>query len=349
MWRACIYRARDKREEQHVKVLFTGIQPTGDIHLGNYFGAIANWVQLQGQYVSYISVVDLHAITIPYETAEMPARVRELAATLYACGIDIEKTRLFVQSEVPGHADLTWIFNSITPLGELERMTQFKDKREQFRGSVNVGLLDYPVLQAADILIYKGDVVPVGEDQVQHVEFTREVARHFNGRYGQTFPECQALLTRTPRVLGLDGDAKMSKSKGNTIGVLEKSDAIWKKLAPAKTDPARVRRTDPGTPEKCTIWSYHLLVTKEPELTEIHDGCTTAGIGCIDCKKRFHANLMKVLEPIQDRYAALSGSGASEVADRLESNAAACRAVAKETILEVKEKMGLKKTWKIES
>ena len=173
-----------------MKVLFTGIQPTGDIHLGNYFGAIANWVRLQGQYQSYISVVDLHAITIPYEAAEMPARVKEVATTLYACGIDREKTRLFVQSEVPGHADLTWIFNSVTPLGELERMTQFKDKREQFRASLNAGILDYPVLQAADILIYKGDVVPVVEDQVQHVELTREIARHFNGRYGPTFPEC---------------------------------------------------------------------------------------------------------------------------------------------------------------
>ncbi len=328
-----------------MKVLFTGIQPTGDIHLGNYFGAIANWVKLQGQYQSYISVVDLHAITIPYEPAEMPGRVRELATTLYACGIDMEKTRLFVQSEVPGHADLTWIFNTVTPLGELERMTQFKDKREQFRASLNAGLLDYPVLQAADILIYKGDVVPVGEDQVQHVELTREIARHFNGRYGQTFPECQALLTKTPRVLGLDGDAKMSKSKGNTIGILEKPEAIWEKLRPAKTDPARIKRTDPGTPEKCTIWSYHQLVTQEPELTEIHNGCTSASMGCIDCKKRLHANLMKVLGPIQDRYSTLSGPGQPEVADRLEANAAACRAVAKETILEVKEKMGLKKSW----
>jgi tryptophanyl-tRNA synthetase len=333
-----------------VKVLFTGIQPTGEIHLGNYFGAVANWVQLQAQYVSYISVVDLHAVTIPYEVSEMPSRVHDLAATLYACGIDRESTRLFVQSEVPGHADLTWIFNTITPLGELERMTQFKDKREQFRASVNVGLLDYPVLQAADILLYKGDVVPVGEDQVQHVEFTREVARHFNSRYGPTFPECQALLTRTPRVLGLDGDAKMSKSKGNTIGVLEGSDEIWAKVAPAKTDPARVRRSDPGTPEKCTIWSYHQLVTPEPELSEIHTGCTTAGIGCIDCKKVFHRNLMKVLDPIQERYRSLADArGRAEVTDRLEANAAACRKVASQTMLEVKEKMGLSAVWKIES
>ncbi|MGA2381608.1 MAG: tryptophan--tRNA ligase [Spirochaetia bacterium] len=332
-----------------MKVLFTGIQPTGDIHLGNYFGAIANWVRLQHEYTSYISIVDLHAVTIPYEPSEMSGRIIELATTLYACGIDMEKTILFVQSEVPGHADLTWMFNTITPLGELERMTQFKDKRDQFRASVNVALLDYPVLQAADILLYKGEVVPVGEDQVQHVEFTREVARHFNSRYGPTFPECEALLTKTPRVLGLDGDSKMSKSRGNTIGILETPEQIWAKVAPAKTDPARVRRTDPGTPEKCTIWSYHLLVTKDPELTEIHNGCTTAGIGCIDCKKRFQANLMKVLDPIRERHGALAGSGKKMVEGRLEENAAKCRAVAGETIREAKGKMGLKQVWKIES
>jgi tryptophanyl-tRNA synthetase len=329
-----------------VKVLFTGIQPTGDIHIGNYFGAIANWVRIQHDYVPFISIVDLHAITIPYEQAEMPKRVEDLALTLYACGIDFEKTTLFVQSEVPGHADLTWIFNTITPLGELERMTQFKDKREQFRASVNVGLLDYPVLQAADILIYKGEVVPVGQDQVQHVEFTREVARHFNSRFGDTFPECEALLTTTPKVMGLDGDAKMSKSRGNTIGVLETPEQIWAKLAPAKTDPARIRRTDPGTPEKCTIWSFHLLVTPEAERAEVYTGCTTAGIGCIDCKKKFHKNLMAVLDPIRNRYNDLAGR-TQQVRDRLEANAVHCRKVAGDTILEVKGRMGLNKIWKI--
>lgn len=329
-----------------MKVLFTGIQPTGDIHIGNLFGAIANWVRLQSQYDSYISIVDLHAITIPYEAGEMPGRVEELALTLYACGIDFDRTTLFVQSEVPGHSDLTWIFNSITPLGELERMTQFKEKARQFRQGVSVGLLDYPVLQAADILIYKGEVVPVGEDQVQHVEFTREVARHFNGRFGATFPECEALLTTTPRVMGIDGEAKMSKSKGNTIGVLETPEAIWAKVGPAKTDPARVRRTDPGTPEKCTIWYYHLLVTPEPEQAEVHTGCTTAGIGCIDCKKRFHRHLMKALDPIRERYRELEGRKAV-VWERLDANAERCRKVAAQTILEVKERMGLRKTWKI--
>jgi tryptophanyl-tRNA synthetase len=179
------------------------------------------------------------------------------------------------------------------------------------------------------------------------VEFTREVARHFNARYGDTFPECKALLTATPRVLGLDGDAKMSKSRGNTIGILETSEQIWDKLRPAKTDPARVKRSDPGTPEKCTIWSYHLLVTPEAERPAIHDGCTSAGIGCIDCKKILHANLMKVLDPIRARYAELSGPRRAEVESRLEANAERCREVARATMLEVKGKMGLKKVWKI--
>ncbi len=332
-----------------MKKLYTGIQPTGDLHLGNYFGAIVNWVRIQHDYKSYINIADLHSLTIPYEAVDLKPRIFELATSLYACGIDMEKTPLFIQSEVPGHADLTWMFNVVTPLGELERMTQFKDKRDQFRASVNVGLLDYPVLMASDILLYKGEVVPVGEDQVQHVELTREIARKFNARFGDTFPEPEALLTATPRIKGLDGDAKMSKSKGNYIGILEKPDQIWAKLAPAKTDPARVRRTDPGTPEKCTIWSYHQLVTGEEENKIVHDGCTSAGMGCIDCKKRLHANLMKVLDPIREKQAELSGPRAGEVRDRLDANADLCRAVAAETILEAKEKMGLPKVWKVQS
>jgi len=330
-----------------VKVLFTGIQPTGLLHIGNYYGAIRNWVELQYKYESYISVVDLHAITIEYDPKEMRNNSFDLALGLFACGIDLEKTHLFIQSEVPGHTELTWIFNSITPLGELERMTQFKDKARQHRKNVNVGLLDYPVLQAADILIYKGEVVPVGEDQVQHVEFTREVARRFNARYGDTFPECQAELTATPRIMGIDGDAKMSKSKGNFIGILETREEIWQKLAPAPTDPARVKRSDPGTPEKCNIYSYHRLATPEPELSEyVADGCRTAGIGCLDCKRKLLDNLMKVLDPIRERYASLAARK-EEVRDILDRNAEACRKVSGRTILEVKEKMGLTPVWKI--
>jgi tryptophanyl-tRNA synthetase len=330
-----------------VKVLFTGIQPTGLLHIGNYYGAIRNWTELQYRYESYISVVDLHAITIEYDPEEMKSNVFELTLGLFACGIDQEKTRLFIQSEVPGHADLTWIFNTVTPLGELERMTQFKDKAKQHRKNVNLGLLGYPVLQAADILIYKGEIVPVGEDQVQHVEFTREIARRFNARYGETFPECQAELTATPRIMGIDGDAKMSKSKGNYIGILETREEIWKKLAPAPTDPARVKRSDPGTPEKCNIYSYHRLVTSEPELSDyVAHGCRIAGIGCLDCKRKLLENLMKVLDPIQERYSELSAKR-GEVRDVLDRNAEACRKVSAQTILEVKEKMGLTPIWKV--
>jgi tryptophanyl-tRNA synthetase len=330
-----------------VKVLFTGIQPTGLLHIGNYYGAIRNWVELQHRYETYISVVDLHAITIEYDPKEMRNNSFELAMGLFACGIDLEKAHLFIQSEVPGHADLTWIFNTITPLGELERMTQFKDKAKQHRKNVNVGLLDYPVLQAADILIYKGEIVPVGEDQVQHVEFTREVARRFNARYGDTFPECQAELTETPRIMGIDGDAKMSKSKGNFIGILESREEIWKKLAPAPTDPARVKRSDPGTPEKCNIYSYHRLATPEPDLSEyVAQGCRTAGIGCLDCKRKLLENLMTVLDPIQERYSSLAAKK-TEVRDVLDRNAERCRQVSGRTILEVKEKMGLTPVWKV--
>ena len=327
-------------------VLFTGIQPTGFLHIGNYFGAIKNWVKLQYEYESYISVVDYHAITIQYKAADMPENVFDMALGLYACGIDFDKTTLFVQSEVPGHAELTWIFNTVIPLGELERMTQFKDKARQNRANVNVGLLDYPVLQAADILIYKGEVVPVGEDQVQHVEFAREVARKFNARYGKTFPECKALLTETPRVMGLDGSSKMSKSKGNYIALFEPEDEIWKKVSIAKTDPARKRRTDPGTPQKCNIYALHGLVTSEKQLGEVDEGCRTAKIGCLDCKRIFVDNLMEVLGPIQERYRDFS-SRKQEVRKVMTQNAARCRDVAGSTILEVKKRMGLSPVWEI--
>jgi tryptophanyl-tRNA synthetase len=326
-------------------VLFSGIQPTGLLHIGNYFGAIKNWVELQHRYQSIFCVVDYHAITIQYEVAEMPERVLDLATNLYACGLDPEVCTVFVQSWVPGHADLTWIFNTVTPLGELERMTQFKDKSRQNRENVNVGLLDYPVLQAADILLYKAEVVPVGEDQVQHVEFTREIARHFNARYGQTFPECKAYLTPTPRVMGLDGQAKMSKSRDNHIGLLEPREEIWKKLAPAITDPARKRRSDPGNPDICNIYSYHKLVDSPQELAAIDSGCRTAGIGCLDCKRALLDNLMKTLDPIQERHRGLAAQP-GRVRQHLEVSAEKCRRIASATMLETKGKLGLAETWK---
>ncbi len=327
-----------------MKTLFSGIQPTGDMHIGNYFGAIKNWTEIQYDYKTFISIVDLHSITIPYDPLVLPEQIMELALILYSCGIDFEKTNLFIQSEVPGHTDLAWIFNTVTPLSELERMTQFKDKAKQHRKNVNVGLLAYPVLQAADILLYKGNIVPVGEDQVQHIEFTREIARHFNTRYGETFPECEALLTKSPRIMGIDGESKMSKSKNNTIGLLEDKDLIWKKLASAKTDPARIRRTDPGNPDICNIFSYYKLVTNTEELAEIIQGCTTADIGCVDCKKKLLNNLMNVLNPIKQKYDSFSNKR-KEVRDKLNENAEKCKKIAEQTILETKKKMGM--IWEI--
>lgn len=329
-----------------MKVLFSGIQPTGTLHIGNYFGAIKNWVKIQYDYKTYICVVDYHALTVLYDAKEMPEKVMDLAINLFACGIDLKKTILFIQSEIAGHADLTWIFNSVTPMGELERMTQFKDKAKQHKKNVNVGLFDYPVLQAADILLYKGEVVPVGEDQVQHIEFTREVARNFNRRYGNIFPECEALLTKTPRIMGLDGENKMSKTLDNYIGILETESQVWKKVSVAKTDPARIKRTDPGNPLICNIYSYHKLVTGEEERDDVTEGCRTAGIGCLDCKKIFVTNLMKILNPIREKYENLKKNTHS-IREILNNNAEKCRHIAKQTILETKEKLGLNPVWKL--
>jgi len=329
-----------------VKVLFTGIQPTGQLHIGNYFGAVRNWVRLQHEYRSYISIVDLHAVTIPYEPREMPDAVFQLALGLFACGIDIEKTLLFVQSEVPGHADLTWIFNTITPLGELERMTQFKDKAAQHRKTVNVGLLDYPVLQAADILIYKGEVVPVGEDQVQHVEFTREVARRFNSRFGDTFPECEAKLTASARIMGLDGDAKMSKSRATPS-------PCWRpgrRSGPSCPCPDRPRPGPAHRPRHAGKVQHLLL----PPAGHPGAGAVRGHRPRLpDRGHRLHRlqapvprNLMAEFDPIRERHQALAARP-DRVREALERNAETCRGDAKATLLEVKEKMGLSRTWKI--
>src|SRR5205807_190320 len=230
---------------------FSGIQPSGELHLGNYLGAVKNWVRLQHQHPTIVCIVDYHAITVHYDPEQLRVRRRDMALSLLAAGIDPSVATLFVQSDVPEHTELAWIFNTVTPLGELERQTQFKDKSQRME-SVNAGLLNYPVLQAADILLYRADRVPVGEDQVQHLELSRVVARRWNNAYSPEkdfFPEPQPILTPQRRIMGLDGQTKMSKSMGNTIGLIESPEAIWEKLRPAMTDPARVKRTDPGTPE----------------------------------------------------------------------------------------------------
>jgi tryptophanyl-tRNA synthetase len=321
-------------------IIFSGIQPTGDIHLGNYVGAIRHWVRLMEEYDCIFSVVDYHAITVEYPIEELKQRSVETALILIACGLSPEKCRIFVQSHVPEHTELAWIFNCVTPIGELERMTQFKDKSKQHRGNINMGLMGYPVLQAADILIYKAGFVPVGEDQVQHVELSREVARKFNGRYGEVFPEPQVILSRAPKILGVDGQAKMSKTLNNYIGILEDEKDVWEKLRTAVTDVNRVRRSDTGNPEVCNIYTIHRAFSENAMLLEIDKGCRSAAIGCIDCKKMLFENINKELAPVREKAIALKNH-AGYVIDSLKKGAKECSAIAKQTMDEVRKAIGL--------
>ncbi len=321
------------------RTLFSGIQPTGTVHIGNYLGALSNWARLQDEFPSYFCVVDYHAITIPNDVAGFAARTIETAIAVLAAGVDPGNAVLFVQSHVPQHTELCWVLNTVTPMGDLHRMTQYKQKAAQ-HNSTDVGLFDYPVLQAADIMLYRATVVPVGEDQVQHVELTREIARQFNGRYGQTFPEAKPYLTEATRVMGLDGEQKMSKSLGNFIAIDETPAAVWDKLKPAKTDPARMRRSDPGDPERCNIYSYHRLFSSPETLAWAADGCKTAGIGCFDCKKRLAEHMEATLGPVREAVFDWR-KRPDDVRDILAGGAARCRAVAAETMALVHERLGL--------
>jgi tryptophanyl-tRNA synthetase len=321
--------------------IFSGIQPSGELHIGNYLGAVKNWVALQGQAESLFCIVDYHAITIPYQPAQLRVRRREMAIGLLAAGIDPARTSLFVQSDVPEHTELTWIFNTVTPLGELERQVQFKEKAQR-QESVNAGLLVYPVLQAADIMLYRADTVPVGEDQVQHLELSRVIARRWNAQFSPEadyFPEPQALLTPTRRIMGLDGQAKMSKSLGNTIGLLESSAEIWAKLRPAVTDPKRVKRTDPGTPEVCNIYHLHKAFSPPATVDHVAVQCRSAGWGCIDCKKVLAESIETELVPIRTRAERLAAEPGL-VDDALASGAAKARVLARETMRGVRDRMG---------
>ena len=319
--------------------IFSGIQPSGDLHIGNYLGAVRNWVRLQDAHECIICIVDLHAITQAYEPAELSQRTLDMAVGLLAAGIDPAKTTLFVQSHVPQHAELMWLLNTVAPLGELERMTQFKDKSKKLE-SVPAGLLNYPILQAADILLYKADLVPVGEDQLQHLELSREVARRFNARYGRAvFPEPQPLLTDAARIAGLDGQSKMSKSLGNTIGLLDSPDAIWQKLRPAMTDPARVTKKDPGNPDICNIYSLHRYFSTPQQVTDVAGNCRSAGWGCLDCKRVLADNIIAALAPIRERAEELK-QRPDDVRAILARGAERCRALADRTLAEVREIMG---------
>jgi tryptophanyl-tRNA synthetase len=319
--------------------IFSGIQPSGELHIGNYLGAVKNWVALQHEMESLICIVNLHAITNPYDPEDLRRRTLEMAISLLAAGIDPAVATLFVQSRVREHTELQWILNTLTPLGELERQTQFKDKASR-QESVLAGILNYPVLQAADILLYKADTVPVGEDQVQHLELSREIARKWNARFGEGFfPEPQARLTPTRRIMGLDGHAKMSKSLGNTIGLLEPPADIWDKLRPAATDPARVRRTDPGNPDICNIYHLHKAFSQPVTVEHVAVQCRSAGWGCIDCKKVLFDSMEQELSPIRARAAELKASP-EKIHATLDAGADKARQVAVETMGAVRTAMG---------
>jgi tryptophanyl-tRNA synthetase len=321
-------------------IVFSGIQPSGELHLGNYLGAVRNWVTLQEQYRCFFCIVDLHAITQPYESAELAQRTLDMGRDLLACGIDPRRSTLFVQSHVPQHSELAWVLSTVTMFGELSRMTQFKDKSLKQEDNINAGLFTYPVLQTADIVLYKARHVPIGQDQVQHLELAREIVRRFNVRWGDTFPEPQALLSSTPKILGLDGKAKMSKSLGNTITLSEPEASIRQKLATAATDPKRVRRKDPGNPDDCNVGTLHKFFSTEPQLEWVRQGCTTAGIGCLECKGVLADNVVAHFAPIQARRAELDANP-GEVETALRRGAAVARETAAATMGEVKEKVGL--------
>ncbi len=322
--------------------VFSGIQPTGALHLGNYLGAIRNYVELQDRFEAIYCVVDQHALTIRPTPDELRTSTRQVAKTLLACGLDPKRCTLFVQSHVPAHTELAWILSCVTAFGDLARMTQFKDKSEQAEGHgdlVAAGLFLYPVLQTADILLYRAATVPVGEDQVQHLELARETARRFNTIYGQTFVEPKALLSPAKRIVGLDGVHKMSKSRGNEIGLLETADQVRKKLGPAKTDEKRKRRQDPGEPNDCNIFSLHRHVTAPEDLARIETGCRSAAIGCVDCKGILADSIERIASPIRTRSAELDRDPAF-VEEALRAGAEKANAIATETLAEVRRKVG---------
>ncbi|MEP7382594.1 MAG: tryptophan--tRNA ligase [Gemmatimonadota bacterium] len=320
--------------------IFSGIQPSGELHIGNYLGAVRNWVELQHEFESFICVVNYHAITQPFEPADLLRRTHEMAVSLLAAGIDPNVATLFVQSHVPEHTELQWLLNAVTPVGELERQTQYKEKAAR-QESVLVGILNYPVLMTADVLLYHADIIPVGEDQVQHLELSREIVRRWNARFGEGyFAEPQAKLTPTRRIMGLDGNAKMSKSLGNTVALLESPAEIWEKLRPAVTDPARVRRTDPGNPDVCNIFQLHKAFSPAATQEHVAVQCRSAGWGCIDCKKVLAQSMEVELVPIRARAAELSAHP-ERVTEVLGDGAARARTIAQKTIAEARERMGI--------
>jgi tryptophanyl-tRNA synthetase len=299
--------------------VLSGMRPTGKLHLGNYMGALANWVRLQDAYECYFFIADWHALTTDYaDTALVAPNALEVMLDYLGAGLDPEKSVLFLQSKVPQHAELFLAFAMITPLGWLERVPTYKEQQENLTGKdlSTYGFLGYPLLQAADILLYQADFVPVGQDQVAHVELTREVARRFNHFYqlngDEVLPEPDVLLTPSPKLPGTDG-RKMSKSYGNTILLADPEPEVRKKLKTMVTDPARIRRSDPGDPDKCPVGDLHKVFSTPQTLAKVYEGCRSAGIGCVECKGWAADALVEILNPIQQRRASYTREQAAEI------------------------------------
>ncbi len=327
------------------KRVLSGMRPTGKLHLGNFVGALQNWVGMQDQFECFFCIADWHALTTDYaDTSRVKENSLEVVLDWLAAGLDPERSVIFIQSHVPAHAELHLLFSLITPLGWLERVPTYKEQRDNIKDKDlgTYGFLGYPVLQAADILIYKADVVPVGEDQVAHVELTREIARRFNGFYGTpnpVFPEPQSLLTPAAKLPGTDG-RKMSKSYGNTVLLTDPEPVVRQKLKTMVTDPARVRRSDPGNPDVCPVGDLHKIFSSKETLARVNEGCRSAGIGCIECKGWAADSLVQLLNPMQERRKKFE-QNPRLAWDILEAGTERARKAAGETMNDVRASMGM--------
>ena len=340
-----------QRSNQRKRVL-SGMRATGKLHLGNFVGALDNWVRMQDQYECFFFIADWHALTTDYaDTSQIKANSLDVLLDWLAAGLDPERCTMFIQSHVPLHAELHLLFSMITPLGWLERVPSYKEQRENIteKDLGTYGFLGYPVLQAADILIYKGDFVPVGEDQVPHVELTREIARRFNmfysGKRSYVFPEPQPLLTPAAKLPGTDG-RKMSKSYGNTIMLTDPEPVVRQKLKTMVTDPARVRRTDPGNPDVCPVGDLHKIFSDRETIARVDVGCRSAGIGCIECKTWAADALVNILNPMQQRRQKYEDNPRLAW-DILEAGSSRARKVASATMDEVREAMGMSLNYQV--
>jgi len=322
--------------------VLSGMRPTGRLHLGHLEGVLRNWVKLQDEYECFFFVADWHALTDNLDTSNIPEYVQEMILDWLAAGISPEKALIFVQSQVPQHAVLHLLLSMVTPLGWVERCPTFKEKirEEHLEERASYGLLGYPILQAADIIIHKAELVPVGEDQLPHLELTREIVRRFHYLFGcEIFPEPQPLLTEVAKLVGIDG-RKMSKSYNNAILLSETPEEVAKKVRMMITDPARIRKTDKGHPEVCSVFSYHKIYSKEA-LAEIEQACRNAQIGCVECKDRLAKALNEYLEPFRQKRVQLEGDRA-KVFDIINEGNKRARESAQATIDEVAQVMHLK-------